>query len=277
MIKYTQKKWESFTDSKKRNILTASFLKLEQALQHMQATLQSYEEFCSLLELLESEGSALLPEFKRLAERLDFKGLKQEIADKRKIYQQYRENFNDEIVGQKDFHFLPVISQQDSEKDAPKLPVILILDNLRSAFNVGSIFRTAECLNIEEVWCCGYTPTPNSHNVQNTAMGTEKYVAHRHFGETKEAIVSAQEKGFTVYALETVVDCPTIYEADLSGNIAFVLGNEALGIDPKNIVLCDGCLQLPISGWKNSLNVAVACAVACFEAQRQIVESTSCC
>jgi tRNA G18 (ribose-2'-O)-methylase SpoU len=171
--------------------------------------------------------------------------------------------------GQKDFHFLPKILKQDKYKETEKLPLILILDNLRSAFNVGSIIRTAECLNIEEIWFCGYTPNPEHPKIANTAMGTQERIIWKSFSDVKDAVIKAKELGYKVYALETVENAESVFEQDYNGNIAFIVGNEALGIAVDVIVLCDKCILLPVLGWKNSLNVATACAIACFEVLRQ--------
>ena len=186
-------------------------------------------------------------------------------------YNKLREIVNEEIIEQKDFHFLPKINvkTQDCEKNALKLPVILILDNLRSAFNVGSIIRTAECLNIEEIYFCGYTPKPDHPKIKNTAMGTEERIKWQYFTDTREAVLKAKENEYIVYAIETVECAESLFEQDFKGKYAFVFGNEALGIAADVLVFCEKCVMLPISGWKNSLNVATTCAVVCFEVVRQ--------
>ena len=223
------------------------------------------------------------------------------------LYNGLRELFNEEIVEQKDHHFLPEIiafpfdiksnncrkhiteqnsttpspsnlegncyniTKNDSEKEESTLPVVIILDNLRSAFNVGSIIRTAESLNVEEVWFCGYTPTADHPKMINTAMGTQKKIKWAHFEHTQEAVLKAKENGYVVYALETVENAVSVFEHSFGLKTAIVLGNEALGISEDVLSVCDMCLALPIAGWKNSLNVATACAVVCFEVYRQSV------
>jgi len=127
-------------------------------------------------------------------------------------------------------------------------------------------------LNIEEVWCCGYTPLPDNPKVINTAMGTQNKIKWRHFTRTEEAVMLAKVDGYVVYALETVENAVSVFENEFSEKSAIVLGNEALGISKDVIMICDRCIVLPMSGWKNSLNVATACAVVCFEYFRQSKE-----
>jgi tRNA G18 (ribose-2'-O)-methylase SpoU len=176
-----------------------------------------------------------------------------------------REIFNDKIVLQKDFHFL----QPTINKNITKLDLIIILDNLRSAFNVGSIIRTIECLQIQTVYCCGLTPNPEHEKVKNTAMGTETRVNWKHFKKTEDAIEAAKKDGYIVYALETHETAKTIYEINYSERTAIVVGNEALGISEAAIFMCDKIISIPICGWKTSLNVATATAVVCFEIFRR--------
>ena len=161
------------------------------------------------------------------------------------------------------------IITQDKEKSNIVLPIILILDNLRSAHNVGAIIRTAECLNIKEVWFCGYTATPEHPKIVKTAMGTQERIIWKHFESSKLAVIFAKEQGYYVYALETVENAESVYEQKFQDNIAIVLGNEALGVAEETLLLCDKIIMLPVLGWKNSLNVATAAAVTCFEIARQ--------
>ena len=187
------------------------------------------------------------------------------------FYDYLRHVFYEDLLVQKDFHIFPKIkvSNQDIEKRQKMLPVILILDNLRSAFNVGSIIRTAECVNISEIWFCGYTPRPDHSKIKTTSMGTQQRIRWQHFSQTKDAVIKAFEIGYSVYAIETVENGTSLFDSKLHGKIAFVFGNEALGISEDVLLMCDKCLILPIYGWKNSLNVATTCAVVCFEFLRQ--------
>ena len=143
--------------------------------------------------------------------------------------------------------------------------VILILDNLRSAFNVGSIFRSAECLGIKAVWLCGVCPTPHNAALANTARGTQQRVAWSYFEATELAVEAAKASGYRVYALETAPEAESAYTCNFQPPLALVLGNESLGIGDSVLQLCDTIVALPVQGWKNSLNVAVACAVCAYQ------------
>jgi len=143
--------------------------------------------------------------------------------------------------------------------------VILILDNLRSAFNVGSIFRSTECLGLGRIWLCGVTATPNDYALRKTARGTASRIDWSHFEETAEAVKQARAEGYRVYALETSAQAESVFAEDFKLPLALVLGNESLGISDEILSLCDRTVCLPVQGWKNSLNVAVACAVCAYQ------------
>ncbi len=143
--------------------------------------------------------------------------------------------------------------------------IIVILDNLRSVFNVGSIFRSAECLGIGEIWLCGVSATPGNPALQKTAMGTAERVAWRHFAETSAAVRTARASGFALYALETAPNAGSVFTSRFELPLALVVGNESLGIAPDILRLCGRHIQLPVQGWKNSLNVGVAFAVCAYQ------------
>lgn len=141
----------------------------------------------------------------------------------------------------------------------------VILSDLRSAFNVGSIFRTAECLGIGELWLCGITARPGEAALEKTAMGTTDKVAWRGFATAIEAVQTARKQGRIVYALETSGQAVSVFDASISFPCALVVGNEALGISPEVLKASDELLELPVMGWKNSLNVGVAFAVCAYQ------------
>ncbi|MCF7919304.1 MAG: hypothetical protein K9N06_05270 [Candidatus Cloacimonetes bacterium] len=162
---------------------------------------------------------------------------------------------------------LSILKHDGLEKNAPALDVILVLDNLRSAFNVGSIIRTAECFGIKELHFCGYTP--DNERVSKTAMGTRELVTIKKFTRTEDSIISLQQRQLVVYALETVDNAESIYNCAFQYPAALIVGNEALGISEDIIRLVDKVVQIPLAGWKNSLNVAVATAVTIAEMRRR--------
>ncbi|MCF7794070.1 MAG: RNA methyltransferase [Candidatus Cloacimonetes bacterium] len=164
----------------------------------------------------------------------------------------------------------PEILKKDGLREQKqKQPLYLILDNLRSSFNVGSIFRTAECFGVKQILVCGYTATPNNEKVQKTAMGTTEFVDWQHFEKTEKAIQFLREKNITIFALETTVNAKYIGKINFTKPAALLLGNEALGISEETLELADETVSIPLSGWKNSLNVGVTAAIACYEAIRQ--------
>jgi len=143
--------------------------------------------------------------------------------------------------------------------------VTIICDNLRSVFNVGSLFRIAECLGLGELLLCGISPSPEHPNMPKTAMGTEKIVAWRHFNTTASAITACREQGYRIVALETSATASSVFSTALSVPLALVIGNESLGIAPEVLEQCDEAVFLPQLGWKSSLNVGVASAVALYQ------------
>ena len=170
------------------------------------------------------------------------------------LQQKYHHDLTDKnlIIFKKDF----------SRKEVRKFPLYIVLDNLRSAFNVGSIFRTAECFGVTKIFCCGYTLTPNSSKLANTAMGTEKLIDWEYVKKTEAAIKILRENIIKIYALELTSQSKDINNFNFNSPVALILGNEALGISEKILDMCDDILFIPLFGNKNSLNVNVAMGIA---------------
>ncbi|MCE5272602.1 TrmH family RNA methyltransferase [bacterium] len=151
----------------------------------------------------------------------------------------------------------------------PRLPVTVILDRLRSSFNVGAVFRTCECARVERLITTGITCHPPDEKVVRTAMGTAEFVPHRHFQDTREAILFARECGLPVYALETTSHSESIYRVSFPRPVCLVFGNEALGLERDTLSLANRIVEIPLLGYKNSLNVSVAAGITLFEVLRQ--------
>ncbi len=151
----------------------------------------------------------------------------------------------------------------------PRRPVHLVLDNLRSAFNVGSLFRVADAARLAEVVLCGYTASPPHHKLEQTALGTTNSVPWRRSEDTAEALRQLRTAGVQVVGLETTSDARSFHEFRCRPPVALVLGNEALGLSQSVLSLCDAVVQVPLAGYKNSLNVAAAGAVVVFDLLRQ--------
>jgi len=151
----------------------------------------------------------------------------------------------------------------------PKHPVSVILDNLRSAFNVGAIYRTADAARIASVLPCGYTAHPPHLKLEKTALGSEKYVKSEYFRHAIDAVRAMKERGTATVALETADGVPYYSDFTYPSPVCLVVGNEALGVSREVLAECDAVVQIPLFGFKNSLNVSNAFAVVLFEILRQ--------
>ncbi len=151
-----------------------------------------------------------------------------------------------------------------------KVPLYAVLHNLRSAFNVGSIIRTSECLGISKIYMTGYTPTPANSKVRKTAMSTEERI----YWEKREDIFLLlkelrESAGMEVIALETSPESLPLHKTSIKKPAVLLVGNEAFGLPEELLRSADKILEIPLSGWKESLNVGVAYGMACYEILRQ--------
>lgn len=162
-----------------------------------------------------------------------------------------------------------VLENDRAAAPAEPLPLVFVLDNIRSAFNVGSIFRTAECLGAQKVYLCGYTPNPTQWKVEKTAMGTQDYQAWEEVPHLADCVIALKKFGYHIIGLETSTQAQDLYEPFISQPTAFILGNERFGLDPEILKSLDEIRIIPLRGRKNSLNVGVTAAVAGFEWMRQ--------
>ncbi len=168
----------------------------------------------------------------------------------------------------KDDEFI-ILKKDKLNQEKPTIPLYLILDDLRSAFNVGSIFRSAECFGVSHIYLCGYTPSPENKKVQKTAMGTDKYVKWSAHNSVEQVVTKLKKDGFMIYALETTTNASDISKIKFKKPAALILGNEALGLSKETLKFADEIIQIPLLGWKNSLNVGVCAAICCFEISKQ--------
>ena len=155
-------------------------------------------------------------------------------------------------------------------KRSDKTPVIAVLENIRSAYNVGSVFRTADAFLLEAIYLTGYTCIPPHKEIKKTALGAEDSVEWKHFVTAAEAIVSLKNNGYKVYAVEQVVNSLSLEQIpfDKHEKIAVVFGNEVSGVEQDTIIKCDGCIEIPQLGMKHSLNIATAAGVVLWEIVR---------
>ncbi|MBK8610551.1 MAG: RNA methyltransferase [Chitinophagaceae bacterium] len=160
-------------------------------------------------------------------------------------------------------------------KQSEKTPVIAVLENIRSAYNVGSVFRTADAFLLESIYITGYTCIPPHKEIKKTALGAEESVDWKHFVNASEAIRALKEAGYKVYAIEQAVNSHALQQVDFKVNekIAVIFGNEVTGVEQETIMQCDGCIEIPQLGMKHSLNIATAAGVVLWEIVRKRIET----
>ena len=162
-------------------------------------------------------------------------------------------------------------------KESQKNPVIAVLENIRSAYNVGSVFRTADAFLIESIYITGYTAKPPHKEIKKTALGAEDSVNWKYFETTKEAIEQLKKDSYKIFAVEQVLGSILLHDI---GNlpdekVAFIFGNEVKGVDQETISLCDGCVEIPQFGMKHSLNISVAAGIVLWEAVNALTTKDS--
>jgi len=151
----------------------------------------------------------------------------------------------------------------------PRNPIHVVLDNLRSAFNVGSIFRTADAGAVAHMHLCGMTSYPPNKKLEKTALGAHDYVPWTHHSETRVALEALRGNGVTCIAVEALDDASTHTEFQWPAPVAIVFGNEVTGISADLLRLCDATVRIPMCGFKNTINVATAYGVIQYEILRQ--------
>ena len=155
-------------------------------------------------------------------------------------------------------------------KQSEKNPVIAVLENIRSAYNVGSVFRTADAFLLEGIYITGYTCIPPHKEIKKTALGAEETVDWKHFANGTEAIRSLKKDGYKVYAIVQVMNSLPLQQIDFKHDekIAVIFGNEVTGVEQNTILQCDGCIEIPQLGMKHSINIATAAGVVLWEIVR---------
>ena len=153
-------------------------------------------------------------------------------------------------------------------REVEKVPLVMVLDNVRSQHNVGAVFRTADAFCIQGLCLCGITCCPPNAELHKTALGAEQTVNYTYYEHTLDAIRDLHAQGYTVYAIELAHDAQTL-EQTIAGHsgkqpVALVLGHEVFGVDDEVMALCDGCIELPQYGTKHSLNVSVTAGIVMY-------------
>jgi tRNA G18 (ribose-2'-O)-methylase SpoU len=163
----------------------------------------------------------------------------------------------------------------EAYKQVAKLPLVVVLDNIRSCNNIGSVFRTSDALLIEKVYLCGITATPPNAEIHKTALDAEKTVEWEYFEKTEDAVYNLQNKGYKVYAIEQVensISLPDFFP-DAGEKVAVIFGNEVKGVQQKAVNICDGSIEIPQFGTKHSFNVSVSAGIVLWEIFRKIKNS----
>lgn len=154
-------------------------------------------------------------------------------------------------------------------KKATKQPLVLVLDNVRSLNNVGSVFRTADAFLVEEIYLCGLTGTPPNKEIEKTALGATSSVAWRHFKSTLEATEHLKKNNYATYAIEQAKNSISLNQFIYGGEkIALVFGNEVYGVDQEVVNACDGVIEIPQLGTKHSFNISVSAGIVLWELMR---------
>ncbi|HOA39081.1 MAG TPA: RNA methyltransferase [Flavihumibacter sp.] len=155
-------------------------------------------------------------------------------------------------------------------REAVKMPICVVLDNIRSMHNVGSVFRTADASLLEAIYLCGYTPQPPHRDIQKTALGATETVTWQYRQTTLEAVLDLKAAGYKVYAVEQANNSIALQQFDwvVSEKIAVVFGNEVEGVNNEVLTHCDGCIEIPQLGTKHSLNISVAAGIILWELVR---------
>ena len=159
-------------------------------------------------------------------------------------------------------------------KNAPKTPIIIVLDNIRSMHNIGSVFRTADAFRIEAIYLCGITSTPPNKEIHKTALGATDSVDWKYFEKTEDAVSFLRSENCTIYAIEQAEGSISLDNLTIpaTGKIAIVFGNEINGVGEEVIKNTDGCIEIPQYGTKHSLNISVSVGIVVWEIFQKLHE-----
>ena len=157
------------------------------------------------------------------------------------------------------------LSKEDFE-GVDKLPITIVLDNIRSLSNVGAFFRTADAFRIAELYLCGITACPPHREIHKTALGADETVKWRYFETTEAACLSLKAEGYKIFAVEQVEGSIALQDFKFEPQTAYLLGNEVEGVSEEALPYCDGAIELPQEGTKHSLNVSVCAGIVMWKA-----------
>jgi tRNA G18 (ribose-2'-O)-methylase SpoU len=150
-------------------------------------------------------------------------------------------------------------------KQAEKNSIVIVLDNIRSMHNVGSVFRTTDAFLAEAIYLCGFTPQPPHRDIHKTALGATETVKWEYHHSTVEAVSKLKGMGYKIYAIEQVEGSIPLQEFSVAEKVAIVFGNEVDGVSNEVLLICDGAIEIPQMGMKHSLNVSVSAGIVLWE------------
>ena len=159
-------------------------------------------------------------------------------------------------------------------KLANKKPIVVVMDNIRSMHNVGSVFRTSDAFLISGICLCGFTPQPPHRDIHKTALGATESVDWLYYEQTPEAVNALKDQGYKVFAIEqtegsiSLENLKVVLSKQETASVAFVFGNEVDGVSDQVLAICDGAVEIPQYGMKHSLNISIAAAIVLWEMVR---------
>ena len=161
------------------------------------------------------------------------------------------------------------ISKEEFER-VEKLPIVFVLDNIRSLSNVGAFFRSADAFRIGELFLCGITACPPHREIHKTALGADETVKWSYFDTTEAACRQLKAEGYRIFAIEQVEGSMSLQNFKFEPHTAYILGNEVEGVDEEALSYCDGAIELPQAGTKHSINVSVCAGIVMWELFEQL-------
>jgi tRNA G18 (ribose-2'-O)-methylase SpoU len=168
------------------------------------------------------------------------------------------------------------LSAEEFKKTA-KTPLVVVLDNIRSCNNIGSVFRTSDALLVEKIYLCGITATPPNKEIHKTALDAEKSVAWEYLEKTEDVVKKLKKNGYKIFAIKQVENSISLPDFELKSGekVALVFGNEVKGVQQKVVNLCDGAVEIPQYGTKHSFNVSVSAGIVLWDVfQKMNIESS---
>ena len=164
-------------------------------------------------------------------------------------------------------------------KEASKLPLVVVLDEVRSLHNIGAVFRTSDAFLVNKIYLCGITATPPNAEMHKTALGAENSVDWKYFSNTEDAVNELHNEGYTVFSIEQCEGSIMLGDLalDKDKKYAIIMGNEVKGVKQEVVNMCDGCIEIPQYGTKHSLNVSVTAGIVLWEFANKMISFRELC